>query len=124
MRENRTEARRHVLKTGVAVAAGLALPALGRADGAESETALPTIKLGDHEITRFIAGWNPIGGHAHAVKSLSLHMQECLAMLKYQEGDFPESEQAAQEVLALPVYPDLTESMQDYVAETVLLFYG
>ncbi len=55
---------------------------------------------------------------------LSLHMQECFATLKYREGDFPESEQAAQEVLALPVYPELTEAMQDYVAETVLSFYG
>ena len=44
--------------------------------------------------------------------------------MKYREGDFPESEQAAREVLALPVYPELTEAMQDYVAETVLSFYG
>jgi len=55
---------------------------------------------------------------------LSLHMQECFTGLKYREGDFPESEQAAREVLALPVYPELTEAMQDYVAETVLSFYS
>ncbi len=53
-----------------------------------------------------------------------LHMQECFATLKYREGDFPESEKAAQEVIALPVYPELTEAMQDYVAETVLSFYS
>ena len=55
---------------------------------------------------------------------LSLHMQECFADLNYRQGDFPESERAAQEVIALPVYPELTEAMQDYVAETVLSFYG
>jgi dTDP-4-amino-4,6-dideoxygalactose transaminase len=55
---------------------------------------------------------------------LPLHMQECFSTLKYLEGDFPESEKAAREVIALPVYPELTEAMQDYVAETVLSFYG
>ena len=51
-----------------------------------------------------------------------MHLQECFSYLGYGEGDFPEAEQAAKEVLALPVYPELSEAMQDYVAETILSF--
>ncbi len=52
-----------------------------------------------------------------------LHLQECFAYLGCKQGDFPESEKAAREVLALPVYPELTSKMKDYVAKTILEFY-
>jgi dTDP-4-amino-4,6-dideoxygalactose transaminase len=49
-----------------------------------------------------------------------LHLQECFRYLGYKQGDFPESEKAAKQVLALPIYPELTEEMMDYVANSVL----
>ena len=53
---------------------------------------------------------------------LCLHLQECFAYIGCKAGDFPESEKASKEVLALPVYPELTDEMKDFVAETVLSF--
>ncbi|NLH17148.1 MAG: DegT/DnrJ/EryC1/StrS family aminotransferase [Phycisphaerae bacterium] len=52
-----------------------------------------------------------------------MHLQECFASLGHKKGDFPHSEKAADEVLALPVYPELTDAMKDYVVETILRFY-
>jgi len=51
------------------------------------------------------------------------HLQECFRNLGYKRGDFPEAEKASEEVLALPVYPELTDQMKNYVANTALSFY-
>ena len=51
---------------------------------------------------------------------LSLHQQECFAYLGYKAGDLPESEKACNEVLALPVYPELPEEHVRHVAEELL----
>lgn len=55
---------------------------------------------------------------------MPLHLQKCFAYLGYREGDFPESEKATSEVLALPIYPELSEENQDYVVTTIKDFYA
>lgn len=50
---------------------------------------------------------------------LPLHMQKCFAWLGHRPEEFPESLRASQETLALPIYPELSESQLQYVVDTI-----
>jgi dTDP-4-amino-4,6-dideoxygalactose transaminase len=52
-----------------------------------------------------------------------LHNQECFAYLGYNPGDFPNSEAAAKQTLAIPIYPELTMQQKEYVVQTIASFY-
>ncbi|PIZ56647.1 transcriptional regulator, partial [bacterium (Candidatus Torokbacteria) CG_4_10_14_0_2_um_filter_35_8] len=54
---------------------------------------------------------------------LGLHLQEAFRYLGYRRGSFPETEKACRETLALPIYPEITTSEQEYVCEEIKKFY-
>ena len=53
-----------------------------------------------------------------------MHLQECFAYLGYQSGDYPQSERAAKNTLALPIYPELTDRQAEHIVQTVADFYS
>jgi dTDP-4-amino-4,6-dideoxygalactose transaminase len=52
-----------------------------------------------------------------------LHLQACFAYLNHRAGDFPHSERAAEETLALPIYPELERAQLAHVVATIAEFY-
>lgn len=53
---------------------------------------------------------------------IPLHRQDCFSYLGYPEGSFPESEKAARETVALPIYPEISEAQQQYVVASIKSF--
>ena len=73
------------------------------------------------ELRQFLSGRN-IGTEIYY--PIPLHLQPVFAYLGYSEGDLPEAERAAREVLALPMFPELTENEQQLVVNGIAEFYS
>jgi dTDP-4-amino-4,6-dideoxygalactose transaminase len=55
---------------------------------------------------------------------LPLHLQPCFSYLGYKPGRLPVTEGAADQVLSLPIYPELSRAQQDWVIESIRAFYA
>lgn len=55
---------------------------------------------------------------------VALHNQECFTYLGYHDGDFPISEQATKNTIAIPIYPELTIAQKKYVIDNIKDFYA
>jgi len=80
------------------------------------------IRVPKRDELRAFLGENKIGTEVYY--PVPLHLQECFAYLGNKQGDMPHSEKAAEETLALPIYPELTDSQLAYVAAKIKEFFA
>jgi dTDP-4-amino-4,6-dideoxygalactose transaminase len=80
-----------------------------------------TIKVKDRDKLRASLTEKHIGTEIYY--PVPLHLQECFRGLGYKKGDFPVSEDAAESVLSIPIYPELTDAQKEYVFGSIAEFY-
>jgi dTDP-4-amino-4,6-dideoxygalactose transaminase len=108
--------------------AGLAV-----ADGGAANVVLPKVAMNRHIFNQYVirlserdqlqAYLKNRGVGTEVYYPVPMHVQECFAYLGHKAGDFPESESAANQTLALPIYPELSETQLRYVVECVRDFF-
>jgi dTDP-4-amino-4,6-dideoxygalactose transaminase len=76
-----------------------------------------TIRVAERD--RVQAGLRSVGIHTSVNYPIPIHLQQAYANLGYSRGDFPAAEKAAEEVLSLPMYPELTPAQVEEVAGAV-----
>jgi dTDP-4-amino-4,6-dideoxygalactose transaminase len=118
----------HIVKTAAHWMVGA-----GSAEDATSEEKpdllLPSAITDRHVYNQFVirvanrarikAGLEAKGVGVEIYYPVPMHLQKCFAQLGYSPGDFPQSEGAANETLALPIYPELTDEQARYVVDSL-----
>jgi len=80
-----------------------------------------TIKVKDRDNLRAHLKEKHIGTEVYY--PVPLHLQECFKSLGCKKGDFPISEDAAENVVSIPIYPELTDAQKEYVVQSIEEFY-
>ncbi|MGF1634004.1 MAG: DegT/DnrJ/EryC1/StrS family aminotransferase [Phycisphaerae bacterium] len=120
--EGWNEARRRHAAIYDAAFAGTAVAAPRIIEGNVSTYNQYVVRVPDRDAVRQKLADAGVGSGVYY--PLGLHLQACFAHLGYKAGDLPETERACAEVLALPVYPELSDEQISYAAEQVLLAAG
>jgi len=110
---------------------------LFRDAGLAGRVTLPSARPGlDHVYNQYVVrvsapARDPLRAHLADRKvgtevyyPIPLHLQVCFAGLGHKPGDFPDSEAAAAETIALPIYPELSEAAQRHVVDSAAEFLG
>jgi dTDP-4-amino-4,6-dideoxygalactose transaminase len=107
--------------------------AFARADLGGAVQTPPRAAAGRHIYNQYVLrvrDRNPLRQHLMAAGvgteiyyPVPLHLQKCFAYLGHASGEFPESERAAEESVALPIYPELDEIQLQYVVDAIADFY-
>ncbi len=79
------------------------------------------VRVRDRDKLRAFLGERGVGSEIYY--PIPLHLQKCFSYLGYAQGDLPEAERAALDVLALPMFAELEEDEQRYVVESIAQFY-
>jgi len=80
------------------------------------------VRVRDRDLLRQHLTSNGVGTEIYY--PVPLHLQKCFGYLGHEQGDYPESERAAGEVLALPIFPELKETQLQYVVDMIAGFYS
>ena len=102
--------------------------------GLSSRVATPTVSTGKrhiynqyvlrvHERDQLRAHLQKANIGTEIYYPIPLHLQDCFSTLGYKKGDCPAAEQAADETVDLPVYPELTREQQDVVVSSIEGYY-
>jgi dTDP-4-amino-4,6-dideoxygalactose transaminase len=102
------------------------------AGGGSANINLPTVVTERHIFNQYVirvsrrdllqAALQQRGIGTEVYYPIPMHLQECFAYLGHGVGAYPESERAAKETLALPIYPELSEAQLRYVVDCVREF--
>jgi dTDP-4-amino-4,6-dideoxygalactose transaminase len=108
--------------------------AAGLSGSTDSPVGLPAVKTERHIFNQYVirvsrrdelqAMLKTKGVGTEVYYPVPMHLQECFAYLGVKNGEYPESEAAAKETLALPIHPELTRSQAEYVVECVAEWAG
>lgn len=91
-----------------------------RIDGGRHIFNQYTVRVNNRDDLRAHLNDKKIGSEVYY--PVPLHLQECFSSLGYQKGDFPVSEEAAQSVISVPVYPEVSSAQQQYVVDAIASF--
>ncbi|HEX8276385.1 MAG TPA: DegT/DnrJ/EryC1/StrS family aminotransferase [Longimicrobiaceae bacterium] len=101
---------------------GVATPSVP--EGSESIYNQYTLRVHGGRRDELAAFLRERGVGSNVYYPVPLHLQECFQYLGYRQGQFPESERAAAEVLSIPVFPELSEAQREHVAASIRAFFG